>query len=319
MVQLPEHACGWRRLTTALRYAPLLIAALHLTGRVALDAWVARFWGVIHRQPWCHEAMAEAHVAAFSFFVWIVVFRSLDTLKVTKQFRFVQRPPQPPLTFLKNSWEAVVGGGNREHDRLIRVWASFPVYLGAIAALHMVKAAKPLEDSPPSFNRLIGEIGFGICAYDFVFYWLHLAMHLFPRLPHGHGIHHALVEANSDGRRVAFLEAESVVNHSLVDGALQVGVNILVQNMSLFGMPKHKMSRFIHNALVTYLLVEAHAGLDLPWCTHRIFPEVFGGAFRHEIHHQSHKSCFHQFFKYLDDFFGYGPPQAAPPPGKASD
>ena len=55
---------------------------------------------------------------------------------------------------------------------------------------------------------------------------------------------------------------------------MKVGMNILVQNLPLFGgLPKHKLSRFVHNLLITYLLSESHAGLDLPWATHRTLPK----------------------------------------------
>jgi hypothetical protein len=73
-----------------------------------------------------------------------------------------------------------------------------------------------------------------------------------------------------------------------------------------------QLSRILHNLMVTYLLSEAHSGYDLPFQSHRLFPAIFGGAPRHEEHHQSANVCFHQFFKYLDDGFGAGP-RAAPP------
>lgn len=58
-----------------------------------------------------------------------------------------------------------------------------------------------LDEAPPTFFRLSLEVGFGILAYDFVFYWIHLFMHIFPRLPHGHSVHHELVEAVRHGVR----------------------------------------------------------------------------------------------------------------------
>jgi len=99
-----------------------------------------------------------------------------------------------------------------------------------------------------------------------------------------------------------------VVNNSLVDAVLQVSTNIVVQNLPLLGVGKHKLSRLLHNVVVTYLLTEAHAGLDLPWGSHRLCPGVLGGAPRHEAHHHLHRCCFHQFFTYLDDLLGLGPP-----------
>lgn len=288
----------------------MLVFIMYITSAVNFDFLTAQLWQCIRQQDWSRQALAEANVAAGSFFVWIALFRALDTLPLIKQFRFVQRPPVPPFTFWYESAAALRNIWSLDHKqwRLLRVWASLPVYLGAIALIHCVKKLKPLDPQAPTFARLVGEVVLGIWAYDFIFYWLHLAMHKFPNLPHGHSVHHEMVE--STGRpQLQFLEAEAVVNHSLLDGALQVTVNIFVQNLPLLWVPKHKLSRLIHNVVVTYLLVEAHAGLDLPWATHKVFPTIFGGAARHELHHQLHKCCYHQFFKYLDDILGYSPPK----------
>jgi len=155
---------------------------------------------------------------------------------------------------------------------------------------------------------VFGELVLGIAAYDFIFYWIHLAMHKFPNSWHKHEIHHELKVHPTCG--TSFLGVELVVNQSFEDGFLQVLTNVVVQNLPLFGgLPKHKLSRLLHNMLVTYLLSECHSGLDLPWSVHRVFPKLCGGAYRHEFHHQRRDCCFHQFFCYLDDVLGYGPPK----------
>jgi len=97
--------------------------------------------------------------------------------------------------------------------------------------------------------------------------------------------------------------AGDTVNHGVLDFLLQVAVNITVQNMqlSIFGFPKHKLSKFLHNVVVTGLLVESHAGYDGFWSSHRLYPSIFGGALRHLAHHTKGKHFYQQFFCYLDD------------------
>lgn len=102
-----------------------------------------------------------------------------------------------------------------------------------------------------------------------------------------------------------------------MDGALQVLVNILVQQISPFGGDKHPLSRLLHNVLVTYLLVESHSGYDLPWQSHRLFPEIFGGAPHHEMHHHNGRVYYQQFFTYLDTLFGFTPREDSAPSGEA--
>jgi len=178
-----------------------------------------------------------------------------------------------------------------------RIYATFFVYLGAVALLHSVRDPRPADDVHIGFSRLVTEVGFGVVAYDFVFSWIHIGMHrAFPRACHDHHQHHQI---NSFCGRVLALDT---VNHGLLDGSLQVMVNIFVQNIGILGMPKHKFSRFIHNILVTGLLVESHAGYDGFWSTHNLYPGILGGAKRHMAHHMNGKHCYQQFFCYLDDW-----------------
>ena len=87
-----------------------------------------------------------------------------------------------------------------------------------------------------------------------------------------------------------------------MDSALQVIVNIVVQNCSLpfFGR-KHLFSRLLHNVVITYMLTEIHAGYDGFWSMHNLLPWLIGGAKRHEVHHGCGNQYFQQFFMYLDD------------------
>ena len=39
--------------------------------------------------------------------------------------------------------------------------------------------------------------------------------------------------------------------------------------------------------------------------THNIFPEFLGGSPRHDKHHHDGRVYYQQYFKYLDDFFGF--------------
>lgn len=298
-------------ITNVVRAALVLIFFGHFAGAFDLDGAVAGLWQWMYDRSWCHLAMMEAIVAAISFFAWIVHFRTLNEFAWVKQFRLVPHEdelenasilPRPVQDFYG---AMTAKAPNHRQRRAARVFASLPVYLGAIFLLHLVKDARPLEQAPPTFLRLTGELAVGIWAYDFVFFWIHVAMHCCPARCHGHTIHHSFTEDASG--KAKFLEPEAVVNHSLLDGILQVVCNILVQNIVLFGTPKHKLSRFLHNILVTYLLTESHAGLNLPWLSHRLCPQIFGGAVRHEVHHHTHKHCYQQFFMYLDDLLGLGP------------
>lgn len=268
--------------------------------------------------------MFEAQVAVASFIVWIVLFSSVHFFMGERaaQHRFDGAMPHDPFSWVRpsNWYEAVNPTVSylasiqlcKAHACRICRGAMAAVLTPSCAALcgcvgcppqdHFVHAKAPLVEQAPSFGTLAVELACGIVLYDLLFYPLHYLMHHAPFKPLRavHGYHH---------RKQHTLNALETVQHSYVDGALQVMVNILVQQITPFGPlgAKHPLSRLLHNMVVTYLLVESHSGYDLPFMTHRLWPAVFGGAPRHESHHHNGRVAYHQFFKYIDDFLGFVP------------
>lgn len=142
---------------------------------------------------------------------------------------------------------------------------------------------------------LCAEVGSGIVLYDALFFLLHWAMHDVPFLKRLHKRHHQ----RPDGT----VEARDVLRHSLVDGALQVLINILVQRRTPWGTVKSRLSRWLHNILVIWMLTESHCASPTPniwrrWCI---------GVREHRLHHLGKPTSMgrhhrhQQFFGYLDN------------------
>lgn len=315
----------------ALRWFPAVLGVLYASGIWDADAWVEAAWRAFSSTDFARRPMAEAYVAAFSFAAWIVFFSLADLVPCLQCFRMSgfasdARPAhvaaatvalilptfaavgEPfgravPLVALVVLLLCMHAAGTipavRSHAGMasyaLRTYLTFFVYLGAIALFHMVRDPRPAGTGPIALPRLVGEVGFGVVAYDFAFSWLHAGMHWLGPHASDHHQHHQI--SGFCGRVLAL----DTVNHGLLDGSLQVVVNILVQNIGIFGGPKHKLSRFIHNVVVTGLLVESHAGYDGFWSTHNLYPGILGGAKRHVAHHTSGKRYYQQFFCYLDD------------------
>ena len=332
-----------------LRYLPSLAFGvwLHPMGRVALDWIVAWVWQVLHRIPVFHAPLAEALVATLGFWVSGTFFETLhcwwpstDDLRINvHEQASISRRGEKKLE------EARLRRSKPHRRRILRsvgffLWtkvASSGLYLLAIWAFHAFVRPKPplpAADAPPSAARFVVELIFGIWLYDLFFTPVHYFLHW-----SGKGVALSSEEQDKDlyvqlrgtlsqlrllvGRvlnhRVhhemkGTLAAGATVHHSLVDGTMQVLVNVLVQQLSpwhlfgdsncTYGYTKHSLSRFAHNMVVTWLLCEAHSGYDLPWMTHRLWPEIFGGSVRHNAHHNKGNVYYQQFFKYIDDFFG---------------
>ena len=135
-----------------------------------------------------------------------------------------------------------------------------------------------------SMTYLLSEVAAGLVAYDLVFFCLHWGMHHVWVAPHK--VHH----------EVHNVEAHDVLRHSLVDGTLQVLVNILVQRTTPWGMTKTRLARLLHNILVTWMLTESHAACPTP----RIFRRFCSGVRDHREHHTDGISRYQPFFGYLD-------------------
>jgi len=246
--------------------------------------------------------MTEAYVAALSFLTWALMYALWD---YTDLVRYKYKTSHIP-----HSINAPVMSAAKRAD-VFYASCTLPVYLLSIKAFHALFEKKVFSDYAelPSLPRFCVELATGIVLYDFIFWWIHVAMHRIPFLyEHVHKTHHTHARMTSS----------NTVIHSMVDAGLQVCVNILVQNVSMFGH-KHILSRLCHNVLITYMLMEIHADYNLPWALHNLFPSIFGGSLRHRYHHaytqpnfQGKKGVFyHEFFKYMDYICGFEVPDAA--------
>jgi sterol desaturase/sphingolipid hydroxylase (fatty acid hydroxylase superfamily) len=244
---------------------------------------LALFWLWFSKTDLAKWDMLEAFVAGSAFGFWIMMYRGFDQLKYFSQFRFSTDAPLP--LFRKNAPNA---------------WMPLFLYIALIRLYHWVYPKPAFGLESPTIERLLFEVAEGILYYDFIFFWIHLAMHKMPRLAwlFGHNVHHDQ----------EILCANEVQHHSFVDGSLQVIVNMIVQNVSTYGLlfgggdklHKHFLSRLIHNVVITYMLTETHAGYDGWWCMHNLCPALLGGAKLHEVHHRVGNKYYQPFFRYLD-------------------
>lgn len=162
-------------------------------------------------------------------------------------------------------------------------------------------AAPFIPDGVPSnvseLTYLLTEVVTGIVLYDAVFFFLHWAMHEIPYLRTWHARHHDRPEGT--------LECRDTLRHGIMDGSLQVLINILVQRQNPWASPKSRLARAMHNIIVIWMLTESHTNSPVPY----IWRRWFVGVREHRLHHygalkQGAYGKHHrhqQFFGYLDD------------------
>jgi hypothetical protein len=165
---------------------------------------------------------------------------------------------------------------------------------------------------PSSLEELLYlglEVVVGIVAYDAIFFVLHWAMHEVPALRWIHARHHqtsnvSAVKASGSSSSnekhstkqapVVLLECNDVLRHSLLDGLLQVSVNILVQRTTPWGRTKSRCARMLHNIIAVWMLTESHTLAPYP----NIWRQYFVGVREHAAHHDAgasmHKAKYDQ-------------------------
>ena len=161
--------------------------------------------------------------------------------------------------------------------------------------------APSLPDGIPvdcrSLLYLMWEVVSGIVLYDFLIFFWHWASHEIPFLRSFHQRHH-------NSPRPGQLGSRDVLRHSLADGTMQVLINILVQRRVLLGGPvKSRVSRAVHNVVVTWMLTESHTASVEP----RVFRRLgwlFQGIRDHRGHHLHHGRTPNEYHPY-QQFFGY--------------
>jgi hypothetical protein len=169
---------------------------------------------------------------------------------------------------------------------------------------------------PTDFNGmcyLISEVVTGIILYDASFFFIHWMLHEVSWIKQWHHRHHHHQPGAS------LLEARDVLRHSLVDGILQVGCNIIVQqyhisvvfsSLKLTFKPKTRIARVVHNIVVPWMLTESHTSSPAPWVWRRFFVGVREHRYHHLRYHRQHHDNgernitierHQQFFGYLDE------------------
>jgi len=259
--------------------------------------------GGVFRAWWFDPLVASISFAGFIHWYW---YHEQRLRAVTK----TATATSPPVSFLSlNSMPVYAGVG---------YWVGIFLWRMVVPP-----AAESLPDGFPirsmnDFGYLSLEIVCGIFLYDFLFFWIHLAMHKIPILRQFHALHHL---------HTTTMESRHVLHHSFVDASLQVFVNIMVQRHTPWGAVKSRLARALHNVLVIWFLTESHTSAPTPYIWRRWFVGVREHRFHHlgittttptttigtttapttttvetttTRHQQHHQHRYQQFFGYLD-------------------
>ena len=291
-------------LQTVATIAVLIAGAALIDAQPGVRASCAAFYSsTIY--PFALHRMAEPVLAVFAFLVWGILFTIVEATgvpraRVISSRRSASAPADATIPRVQHS--SFIHGS--VPSLLFWATSNIGLYLGLIDLFQRLISWEKfysVDSEFPSAFRLLFEVAASVFLYDLLFYPIHRSFHSdknsiwWKQLHYPHHDHYA-----NPSEPLHYMVA---FHHHLLDAGLQVAVNGLVQQ-TVFAYflvsHRHTLSKLLHNIVVTYLLIEAHSGFDLPWMSHRILPDLLGGAPAHQRHHSTGGPSFHQFFRYLD-------------------
>lgn len=162
--------------------------------------------------------------------------------------------------------------------------------LVVMVVLWPVLRLAPIHLGPmPAWYVVVAQLVFFILLDDFLYYWVHRALHQRWLLKHVHKIHHEIRHTTAiNGNYMHPLEYLSTASIALV-GPLLVGAHLGVL--------------WIWLVIRQYEAADAHCGYVLPWNPGHLFP-LYQGAGYHDFHHAKYKGNYAGFLPYLDRLWG---------------
>nr|XP_039271223.1 cholesterol 25-hydroxylase-like protein 1, member 2 [Styela clava] len=145
--------------------------------------------------------------------------------------------------------------------------------------------------APSVAEFVLGLLG-NMLIFDFQYYWWHRLHHNYRFLyKYVHKLHH---EHNSP----CSWTTQYVTGCELVAVGIFANLNPLILN-------QHFLTTHVAILMNIYVSVEAHTGYDFPGSMASVSPfNLWGGAPKHDMHHQKPLTNFQPFFTYLDNIFG---------------
>jgi 4-alpha-methyl-delta7-sterol-4alpha-methyl oxidase len=147
-----------------------------------------------------------------------------------------------------------------------------------------------IHDGPmPAAWVIVAQVVFFIYLDDFLYYFVHRAMHRGLLWKHVHSVHHRIHTPWAiTGHYMHPIEYVTTASLMLV-GPLLVGA--------------HLVPLFVWVTIRQWEAAEGHAGYDFPWSPTHLLPGSHG-ALHHDFHHAKVKGNYAGFLAYVDRLFG---------------
>lgn len=230
------------------------------------------------RDPWFYTfacgstAVSMASFAIFAAVLTLIAWRDPAALR---PYRIQSRPPRAQTLVLPS----------------IARWLVNNVALSALIVLTWpLLRQSGIHDGPtPPAARIAAEVVFFIYLDDFLFYWMHRAMHapwLYKRV---HSVHHRI--------RTPW----AVTGHYMHPAEYVATGTLMLVGPLLVGA--HVVTLWCWIIWRQWEAAEGHCGYDFPWSPTHLLPGN-GGATHHDLHHAKIRGNYAGFLAHVDRWFG---------------
>jgi len=158
-----------------------------------------------------------------------------------------------------------------------------------VAAWPLLARSSLRLDDPPTFLLALGQFAAFVYLDDFLYYWVHRAMHAPFLYRHVHSVHHKV------------LTPWAVTGHYMHPLEFAVTGALALVPAALLGAHLNVLWAWV--TWRQWEATEGHCGYDFPWSPSHLFPGS-DGARHHDAHHARVKGNYAGFFAYVDGLFG---------------
>ncbi|CAL1567923.1 unnamed protein product [Knipowitschia caucasica] len=266
-----------------------MLAVVNVTGALSEGSLLQPAWDyLLHKH---HEVLSSplfpVLLAVCTYFFLIGLYTTLDLLAPT--WPCINRHrlhPDKAITW-PNIWTT-----------LVLTISNHLLYICPTAVAQWLwRSPTPLpKEAPTLCSFLLGIFGCTV-VFDFQYYIWHLMHHRVPWLYRSfHAVHHQYNQPFSlVTQYLSGWELASVGFWATIDPIL---------------LQCHCLTTWGFMVFNVYVSIEDHCGYDFPWSMHRMVPfGLWGGAPKHDSHHQKPGTNFAPFFSHWDWLAGT---QAAP-------
>lgn len=180
----------------------------------------------------------------------------------------------------------------RDAPRGLRQWA-----LNNVVLTVLVLAGWPLlgltgvhRGPPPPLWVALAQLLFFVLLDDFLFYWMHRALHWGPLYRRIHSVHHRVVTPCAATGHYMHPVEYVLTGGLMLLGPLLLGVHVAVL--------------YAWIVVRQWEAAEGHSGFSFPWSPTNFLPVLFDGPDHHDFHHKRFRGNFAGYLPWTDRVFG---------------